>query len=565
MTVEVTSDSGSGNAVSSALHETWASLASVFRNRKLRRIQLALVGSMVGDWAYATAVIVWAYGVGGAQAVGIWAASRLLLMAVIAPFASSLADRFPRKKVMIGADLSRGLIVVTAALCLYADTPAWPVFVLATSVSALGSVFRPAQMAWLPALVDRPEELTASNGASSTIESVSFFVGPAIGAGLVALTDVQTVFLFDAATFAWSALLVLGIHAPNRSAAAAAAAAAAADEPSEGALREMVAGFRTIWQDKDLMVIAYVVGAQTIIAGASAVFSVLFAVRILHTGAQGVGWINSLFGVGAILGGFFAIARASRNKLAWDMTAGTFFWSAPLLLIVLWPNPVVVFVTIAVMGFANPLVDVNFATLVQRITPDRVLGRVFGAMEGMLIGSMALGAAVFPFLVKWIDLKGALTVIAVAVAAPLVLLIPRLRSMDSRVSAPAGLPLLQAIPMFAPLGPSVLDGLARKLIRVQVAAGDVVIQEGEASDRFYVIESGSVTATHDGVLLRHENTGEFFGEIGLLRDVPRTATITADEDTVLLALERDDFLAAVTGQTEAMTAAESVVARRLAV
>jgi len=565
MTVEVTSDSGSGNAVSSALHETWASLASVFRNRKLRRVQLALVGSMVGDWAYATAVIVWAYGVGGAQAVGIWAAARLLLMAAIAPFASSLADRFPRKKVMIGADLSRGLIVVAAALCLYADTGAWIIFVLATSVSSLGSVFRPAQMAWLPALVERPEELTASNGASSTIESVSFFVGPAIGAGLVALTDVQTVFLFNAATFAWSALLVLGIHAPNRSAAATAAAAAAADEPSEGALREMAAGFRTILHDRDLLVIAYVVAAQTIIAGAEGVFGVLFAVEILGTGAQGVGWINSVFGIGAILGGFFAISRASRNKLAWDMTAGTFFWSAPLLLIVFWPNPVVVFATIAVMGFANPLVDVNFATLVQRIAPDRVLGRVFGAMEGVLIGTMALGAAVFPFLVKWIELKGALTVIAVAVAAPLVLLIPRLRAMDRRVSAPAGLPLLQAIPMFAPLGPSTLDGLARKMIRVEVGAGDVVILEGEASDRFYVIESGSVSATHDGVLLRHENAGEFFGEIGLLRDVPRTATITADADTVLLALEREDFLAAVTGQAESMTAAESVVARRLAV
>jgi MFS family permease len=560
MTVQASADPGSSSAVRSALRETWASLASVFRNPRLRRIQLALVGSMIGDWAAATAITVWAYGVGGAKAVGIYVAVRMLAMAISAPFAGNLADRLPRKAVMIGADLTRAVMVSAAALCLYVDTPAAPVFALAIAMGIFGCLFRPAQAAWLPVLADRPEELTASNGASSTIESVSFFIGPALGASLVAISDVQTVLLFDAVTFVWSAALVLGIHAPSHPENAA---NDAEEEESGGALKEMAAGFSQIWRDKDLLVVAYVISAQTIIAGAEGVFAVLFAVDYLKTGAQGVGWINSIFGVGAILGGFYAIGRASANKLAWDMTVGAFFWSAPLLLIVLWPNPLVVFATVALMGFANPLVDVNFYTLVQRICPDRVLGRVFGALEGLLIGTMALGAAAFPLLVSWMNLKSALTVIAVVVAAPLLLLIPKLRSMDRRISAPAGLPLLKAIPMFAPLGPATLNGLANKLVRIEVAAGEVVIREGEASDRFYVIESGSVSATHEGVVLRHEGAGEFFGEIGLLRDVARTANIIADEPTVLMALERDDFLNAVTGQDDSLSAAESVVARRL--
>ena len=560
MTVQASADSGSSSALRSALQETWASLASVFRNRKLRHIQLALVGSMIGDWAAATAITVWAYGVGGAKAVGIFVAVRMLAMAIAAPFAGSLADHLPRKAVMIGADVARAGLVSAAALCLYADTPAVPVFALVIVMGVFGCVFRPAQAAWLPVLADRPEELTASNGASSTIESLSFFIGPALGAGLVTLTDVQTVLLFDAGTFLWSAMLVFGIHAPSRP-----EHRVRDDEDGEqaGALKEMAAGFSQIWRDKDLLVVAYVISAQTIIAGASGVFAVLFAVDYLKTGPEGVGWINSIFGVGAIIGGFYAIGRASANKLAWDMAAGAFFWSAPLLLIVLWPNPALVFATIALLGFANPLVDVNFYTLVQRICPDRVLGRVFGAMEGLMIGTMALGAAAFPLLVSWMNLKSALTVIAMIVAAPLLLLIPRLRSMDRRISAPAGLPLLKAIPMFAPLGPATLNGLAAKLVRVEVAAGEVVIREGEASDRFYVIESGSVSATHGDVVLRHEGAGEFFGEIGLLRDVARTANIIADEPTVLLALEREDFLNAVTGQDDALSAAESVVARRL--
>jgi CRP-like cAMP-binding protein len=139
-----------------------------------------------------------------------------------------------------------------------------------------------------------------------------------------------------------------------------------------------------------------------------------------------------------------------------------------------------------------------------------------------------------------------------------------MRSMDRRLEAPAGLPLLQAIPMFGPLSPVTVDALARSLVRVEVPAGEVVVHEGDESDRFYVIESGlvRVTAT-DGHLLRDEGPGEYFGEIGLLRDVPRTATITAAEDTVLLALEREEFLGAVTGQGEARRLAEDVVVRRL--
>jgi CRP-like cAMP-binding protein len=136
--------------------------------------------------------------------------------------------------------------------------------------------------------------------------------------------------------------------------------------------------------------------------------------------------------------------------------------------------------------------------------------------------------------------------------------------MDRRLEAPAGLPLLQAIPMFGPLSPVTVDALARALVRVEITTGEVVVREGDESDRFYVIESGRVHVTaDDGHLLREEGPGDYFGEIGLLRDVARTATITAAEDTVLLALEREEFLGAVTGQGEARRLAEDVVVRRL--
>ena len=531
-----------------SLLDMGSSIRSVFRNPGLRRVELALTGSMIGDWAFATAVTVWAYAVGGVTAVGVWTAVRLTLMALTAPVASMLADRLPRKTVMVSADLVRGVLVGAAGLCLVLDTPAAPVFVLATLTGLLGTPFRCAQRALMPALANTPDELTASNGTGSTIESLSFFVGPTLGALLIAVTDIQTVFFLNAATFVWSMALVLGIRVPKRDVPDRPVAADSDDVPAK---------------ESFLAVVIWLVAAQTIVAGASAVFLVVMAVDVLGTGAHGVGYLNSVLGVGAIIGGFLAIARATRHRLAQDMTVGVILWAAPLLLVTVWPSEVTVFAAVALLGLANPLVDVNMDTIVQRITPDAVMGRVFGALEACVIGTMALGSFLMPALLHLWSLRTSLAVVGIGVTALALPFLPRMRRLDGRLTAPYGLDLLTSIPMFLPLAPSVVDGLAHKLVRTPVAAGDVVLREGEDSDRFFVIESGLVEVTHGDTVLRREGPGEFFGEIGLLRDVPRTATVTAVEDTVLLVLGRDEFLAAVTGQSDAFRAADDVVSYRL--
>jgi MFS family permease len=555
---------GGSHAVRGALRETFASLSSVFKNPNLRKVQLALAGSMIGDWAYGTAVAVWAYGVGGATAVGLWTAIRMALLAVSSPVGATFADRYPRRAVMITADIVRAVLVVLAVVCLYLDLHPAFVFVLATLTSIASTAFRPAQRALMPSLANRPEELTASNGTSSTLESLAFFVGPSIGALLLVVADVEVVFLLNVLTFVWSMLMIMRIRVPDREPPASPSAdGEEPDEPKDSFLTEVSAGFRSIWNDKDLLVVTAEVAAQTIVAGASAVFTVVMAVHILGTGPEGVGYLDSMLGVGAIVGGFVAIARASRLKLAQDMTYGVILWSVPLLLVTAWPTPVAAFAAVILLGFGNPLVDVNMETILMRITPEEVLGRVFGALDACLIATMALGAAVMPFLVHWIGLRGALAVVGLGVALLALAGLPRMRSLDSRLRRPAFLDRLQAVPMFAPLTPAVVESLARSLITVPVAAGEVVLREGEDSDRFYVIDSGLVEVTQEGTVIRREGPGDFFGEIGLLRDVPRTATITAVEDSVLVALERDDFLSAVTGEREARTAADEVVNRRL--
>jgi MFS family permease len=565
-------DKAGGGAFASFFRETGRSLGSVFVNRNLRRMQLAFAGSLIGNWAFTTAVSVWAYGEGGAKAVGIYYSIRLAVMALATPFVSTLADKYPRKAVMIYSDLYSGVIVVLATVCLYADTSAWPIYVLAVVTSFGGSAFRAAQGAITPALADTTEQLTASNGTASTLESLAIFVGPAIATGLLAVTDVEIVFLLNVASFAWSMLMVAGIRVSKAEEEAEkeaepesiGEAVAEAAEQTEGFFAETSAGFRAIRRDKDLLITVIEGSAQTIVAGALAVIPLVIAVEILDTGAKGVGLLDSVMGLGAIVGGIYAIARASKHKLGEDLIMGVFLWSFPLVLITIWPTPVVAFVVMALLGFANPVVDVNVFTVIQRLTPDAVLGRVFGAFETCLIATMAIGSAIAPLMLHLWGLRTAVAVLGVVIGVIALLGYPPMRALDRRLEAPEGLALLQAIPMFGPLSPVILDQIARDLDRVDVAAGDVIVREGDASDLFYVIQSGRVQVTAaDGHVLREEGPGDYFGEIGLLRDVPRTATITAMESTVLLALEREEFLDAVTGQGEARRLAEDVVVRRL--
>ena len=554
--------------VADAVRETGTSLSTVFRNPGLRKINLALAGSMIGDWAYGTAILIWAYDIGGARAVGIWYTVRLVLMTIVTPFASTIVDRLPRKMVMISADLIRAVLCFAVAGLIWADGPAWLVFVLATLAPLIGSPFRPAVAALMPKLVNTPEELTAANGTASTIESLAFFVGPAIAAILVSAIGIPVVVVFNALTFLWSALLVSQIRVPSEEPARAAASTGAsdaedADEESQSFFMESMEGFKAIWRDRDLRLVSGVYSAQTVVAGASAVFGIEMAVQMTDFGSAGVGYLDSVMGVGALLGGLVAVGRSSIGKLGTDFGVGVVFWALPLLLTAIWPQMWAAFLAMFIIGVANPVVDVNASTILQRKTDDEVMGRVFGALDTALIGAMALGSAIMPVMIHFWGLRWSLAVLAILISASVLPAFGRLKTMDAELREPEGLALLRQVPLFAPLELKSLERVAQQVVRIEVPAGDVLIREGDEGDRFYVIESGQMTASFEGAVLRQMGPGDPFGEIALLRDVPRTATVTADEPTVVLALERADFLDAVTGNSEVNNRADDMISKRI--
>ncbi len=541
------------------LRESGSALADVFRNPALRRLQLAFIGSTVGDRAFTVAIAVYAYAQGGASAVGIVAVIRYLAMAVSFPLASTLADRHSRKRVMLLSDLVCATFALVGAAVIAMDGPPVLVYALVIATSVAATCFRPAQAALLPVLARNPRELTAANVAASTIESVGLFAGPAFAGILLAFTDVQTVFVVNGVSFLWSAFFVLGLPSGK------VAAHEAREAPeAEGFVRHASAGFRAILGDRDLRLLIGLFCAQCVVAGASAVFIVTIGLDLLDIGQAGVGYLDAVVGIGGLVGGLVALVLAQRGRLAFDFGLGILLWALPLVAIAAWPTVGVAAAAMVLIGFGNSLVDINAYTIVQRAVSDAVMGRVFGAMESALIAAMALGALLMPLLIGTVGLRAGLAVIGAATGVLVVAGIRGLNRVDRTVLAPEGLELLRGIAIFRPLPEPIIERLARALIPIDVAAGTVVITEGHVGDRFYAIESGTVAVSKEGRWVADLGPGDFFGEIALLRDVPRTATVTASSELRLQALEREVFIPAVTGHHDFAEAADSAMTARLA-
>jgi MFS family permease len=536
------------------LGESWRAFAQAFRSRELRRLQLAGAGSTLAVWAYSIAIAVYAYRADGAKAVGIVLFVRWSLAAVFAPWLALFADRVSRRRVMLAVDGSRTALVAGMTVIAATGGPPMVTYVLAVLMSIISTAFAPAQAALMPSLATTPEELTASNLALNTISGVGMFAGPAIAGVVLAFSGPSLVFALTGAAYAWSGLCVLGLRP---------------DSPPEttgesAILPQLLAGFRAIGADRRLQVIIGLVGAQMFVAGALEVVIVVDAIRLLHSGNAGVGWLNTALGVGGLLAGVLGVALAARKRLAGDFRLGLVVFGAALAVLAASTSFTVALVLFGVMGAGSTLVDVTGMTLLQRAAPAEVVGRVFGVLQSTMLAAIALGSLVTPLLIAALGARP--TFIAAGLLLPLAVL-PTWRAL-TKIDATARvatepLELLRAIPIFAPLPLPVLERLASLAAEVQVPAASAVFEQGQAGDRFYVIADGAAAVEIDGAPTSTLGPGEFFGEIALLRDVPRTATVRAIDELRLYALERDDFIAAVTGHAPSREAADSVVSSRL--
>ena len=539
------------------LARSGAAFGSVARSRDLRLLCLALTGSCVGHWSYVVAVSVYAYHAGGARAVAVVWLVRMIPAAIASPFSSLLGDRFSRVAVLVVTDLVRATLMLAAAAAIWSDASQAVVYSLAALVSLAETPAEPAFAGLLPQLAATPAELTAANVAVSAIESVGFFAGPALGGLVLAVAGPPSAIVVTSGLVLWSAALTSRIRRVP---------AATTGFDVGAVVDEVGAGVRAIRRDRMLTPLVGLLTATTLVDGALEVFVVVISLETIGLGNAGVGYLNAAFGAGALAGALVSTLLVGTRRLSIPFVGGVLLWGTPIALLAAVSTPAAAIALLALVGLGNTFFDVAGTTLVQRAVPDDVLSRVFGVMQSLWLAAIGIGAAIAPALISAIGIRPALVATGLFLPTLVLLLGRRLVDIDSQAAAPerTRIELLQGMSLFAPLPTLTLERLALRLVPLDFRAGDVIIREGEPGDRFYAIATGTVDVTTHGRFVASLGPGDYIGEIALLKDVPRTATVTARSPVKSFALNRAHFLTALSGSSTATRIADETTGLRLA-
>jgi MFS family permease len=537
-----------------------SALRSVWSNEAVRRAQLALAGSTIGDWSYSVAISVLVYERAGATWVGIAQVCRLAPAAIGAPFLASLVDRYPKQRVLFVTDAARAAIMT--GICVGAATGA-PLLVLLALVSLtqlVSTVFWPAQAAMMPTLVREPEELTVANVTLTTVESTGSVIGPALGAAALAAFGTTLAFLVPIVAYTLSAAAVTRVrpHVEETD-----RPAELGDDATERGGHGLLAGLAAIVRNGDVRVLVGLYCAQVLVAGALNVLTVVAALQLLDAGDSGVGAMVAAVGIGGLVGAVPALALSQRARLTTTFMVGLLLWGIPIALIGLAPSVPLALLMLALVGVGNTLVDVSAITLLQRATPGELIGRVFGVLESVAIASVAVGAGLTPVLLGVAGDRGTFLITGALLPIVTLPLWRRLRRLDAPTVDPRRIDLLRGDPIFASLPNDMVEQLASSLEPVSLEAGQVLFHAGDAGDRYYLIDDGNVRIEPPGQAARVLGPSEGFGEIALIRDVPRTASARAETPIRLYALHGDEFVSTVTGHATSAAAADAVIASRM--
>ena len=520
----------------------------------LHRAQISFAAMWAGESAFMVSLAVVAYGDGGVTAVGVVTAARMATAALLAPFLATLADRVRRERVLTCIGVVRGVMLACAAAVTASGGPVAATYGFAIVATVAVALYRPAHSALLPALAKSPEDLTSANAVRGMLDSLSTLGGPVAAAVLLAASGPATTFAACAAASLLGGMVVVALpyDVPPR-----------ADAVRGSAGRHVVQGFATIAGDRALSLVTGLGVVQTLTRGCLTVFTVVLAIDLLDTGEPGVGVLNAAVGAGGVLGSLFAFTLVRRGGLATWFGIGIALFGAPLALIGAVPEQAAAIVLLGLVGVGNALIDVGGFTILARMTDEAVLARMFAGFEAILTLGVAFGGLLAPVVIKGLGPHPALVVVGLLAPVALAASWTTLRRLDGRMRIrDADIEILRAVPMLAVLPAATIEQLGAGLDHAEFAPGQMVFAQGDAGDRFYVVESGRADVVRDGRVVNTLGRGAGFGEIALLDDRPRTATILAsgDEPLCVGVLQRPAFLTAVTGYPMSARAGREVVA-----
>jgi MFS family permease len=527
-------------------------------HRDFRILMARYVTSGIGSWAYVVALIAYVYEqTGSATWVAAVSIGRLAPMFVFSTYAGVLAERFERTRLMLVSDLSALVCMLGLVAVVLLDAPMW-VAVAFSAVTAVATIMEePAVAALVPQIVGE-DDLAAANGLFGIIANLNVIVGPAVGAVLLALTSAAGTFAVNAGTFACAAALVAILHVRSTPTDVTGGG-------ETGLLGQLTVGVRAIAQHRVAVVL---VAFGTVASFLWGIDTVLFPVLgdALDLGPNGFGYLLTGLGIGGVVAGTLVSRISKQPRLAATIAISMVVFSIPTALLTVVDDPVVAFGFQVIRGGAVLVVDVLAMTALQRALPSDLISRVFGAILTLGIGAMVAGAAIAPVLLAHLGLEGTLLAVGLGIPVLVALSLPWWTRMDREAVvrlaelAPR-LRALEAMGIFSQASPTVLERLAAAAEDVDLPAGTVVVHEGDPADALYVLMTGEVAVTCiEGGSTRALATlaaPGYFGEIGLLERIPRTATVTTLSNVTLHRIDGESFLDALTTTPASPAFAES--------
>ena len=529
--------------------------SSLAGNTALLRVLAAYLLFILTEYAVWIAMLVFAYNRGGTAVAGLVAVAQLAPAAVVAPVAASLADRRSPVVMLAGGYVAQVAGMAGTAAAIGADAPL-AAYAAAVFASTAVTTTRPAQSALIPSLAATPDQLTAANVVAGWLEAAGAAAAGLLVGVLISLAGVGSVFAVCAGLGLAAALLVASLRAPSL----AAETEAEADTSTAG----VAEGLRLAVRQPRLRLMLALLTADAVVVGALDLLVVILALTVLGRPPSWAGYLEFAFGAGAVLAATVSALLVGRH-LGGPILAAALGLSGALAVIAFGPGLAGTVILLAVAGAGHLLLEVATRTLLQRSVPPRLIGRIFGVLEGFTMAGLAIGALLVPALAH---LGGSrLAVLGVAAVLPLAAVAGgrAVFRLDAGTAVPVvEIALLRSLPLFAELPAPAIEGLAAALRPVRLEAGAVLIRQGDPGDAYFAIAAGELDAEQDGHFLGRYGRGDGVGEIALLRAVPRTATVTAHTAATVYQLDRDLFLTAVLGHAPTRRQAEDIAAARLA-
>ena len=522
----------------------------------LRRLIIAWFTIMAGKWAFLVTTLVSAYAAGGTVAVGVLGLARFLVPTLIAPFAGLPTVRWAPEVVLRAVNTIRTLAIGLALVAVGLDLPVEFLYLVVALEAGVGAFTRPLHMALLPAVARTPGQLIAANVTSSAAEGLGTFVGPALAGLLLVATGPVGALLAVLALYAVGLGAIARLHVP---------AVGRSDASIRAVVSQLSAGVSALAHLPGPRLIVLGIGLQTFVRGLLTVLVVVAAIELLPMGDPGVGVLNAALGLGGLAGAIVAITLAGRERLAPAFGLAMAGWGAPIAVIGLLVHPLVALVAMLAIGVSNALLDVSGFTLIQRTTPNASRIAVLGLIDSVANGGVAVGGLVASVLIEGLGIRGALIVSGLILPIGALLFTPALRRMDEgAIGGGRRAELVHGDPLFAPLSLATVEYLAARLVPVTFADGEWVMREGEPGLVYVIIDTGTLEVSQAGRTLRTIGPGSGVGEIALMQQVPRTASVRAVGPVTAFSLDQSAFLEAVTGHADSQAAATSQVQARLA-